>query len=539
ETASVTGSLFVELSDIENSELIYTLSQQMLERMDIAVTRDELQAVLFTIHQAVFGQWEKIQTFKDFAGVLDRMIQLLIHKSFMHNYPLNLNIADKILGIKDEFQSASFASEYFNVADIFRIFESAISHEIVAFIGSPLKGLQILGLFETRSLNFKNVIVLDVNEGVLPRLDIYESLIPRDVMISLNLDRLELEEEIQRYQFMRLISAAENVYLVYQKSKDKEKSRFVEELIWEQEKKKGELGAVQAKKGYFHVEVGTKERRVRKTPEMVAMLKQHKYSASSLNMYLRNPMDFYYNYVLGLREKEDLLDEPEARHVGTFIHDVLQHSFLPSVNGRPVIDQSFRQKMFEIMEHRFEETFGRSMKSDAFLLKSVIKERLERFLDNELNSPERRVDEILDLERYCEGTITLSNGPVKFGYIVDRIDRMKDGTIMVIDYKTGSADQMPRPAQEIAGMMLSRENIRDTVRSFQLPLYYHFLSQEFKGQLVNAALYNLRTLKIDRFVHSSAQTSSEDIVQAYQKPLDFIISEILNPDIDFVEDLTV
>ncbi len=82
--------------------------------------------------------------------------------------------------------------------------EERLSSQMVAFSGSPLRGLQILGLFETRALNFKNVIVVDVNEGLLPSLNIYEPLIPREVMIKLNLDRLELEEEIQRYGFHAL-----------------------------------------------------------------------------------------------------------------------------------------------------------------------------------------------------------------------------------------------------------------------------------------------------------------------------------------------
>ena len=104
---------------------------------------------------------------------------------------------------------------------MFKIFDAKISGELVKFHGSPLKGLQILGLLETRSLNFENVIVLDVNEGVLPRLNIYAYLIPREVMISLGLDQMELEEEIQRYQFMRLLSSAKDVHLIYRESKDK------------------------------------------------------------------------------------------------------------------------------------------------------------------------------------------------------------------------------------------------------------------------------------------------------------------------------
>lgn len=85
-------------------------------------------------------------------------------------------------------------------------------------------------------MSFDNVIIMDVNESVLPRLSANEPLVPRPVMISLGLDRLEEEEGIQRYQFMRLINSAKNVHLIYNDSPDKPRSRFIEELVWEEEK---------------------------------------------------------------------------------------------------------------------------------------------------------------------------------------------------------------------------------------------------------------------------------------------------------------
>ena len=148
--------------------------------------------------------------------------------------------------IGDELKDCAFAEEIFEPRDLFKILDERLSSQMVAFSGSPLRGLQVLGLFETRALNFKNVIVVDVNEGLLPSLNIYEPLIPREVMIKLNLDRLELEEEIQRYGFMRLISAAQNVHLIYQQNSDRTRSRFLEELIWEQEERQGDRG-----RGYY------------------------------------------------------------------------------------------------------------------------------------------------------------------------------------------------------------------------------------------------------------------------------------------------
>jgi len=465
--------------------------------------------------------------------VFDSFMHLFIEKSKLTKYALNVKIASKILDIIDEIKAVSFKQEKFPYEDIFKIFDAKIQREIVAFAGSPLKGLQILGLFETRSLNFKNVIVLDTNEGVLPRLNIYEPLIPREVMISLDLDRLEQEEEIQRYQFMRLVSSAQNVHLVYQETKDKERSRFVEELVWEKDKEQKKLDAVSVTRPAFRVKVEDPKKVIPKTKEMVEVLKNHTFSASSINMYLRDPIEFYYNYVLGLREKEDLLDEPENRQVGIFVHELLEETFKPFVGKKPLIDAKFRKYFQKVLDGRFQSTFERSMKSDAFLLKTVLDARLNRFLDYEAEASERRVKEILFVENSFVDKIPLSCGEINFIYKLDRVDRMETGEILIIDYKTGSIDPMPKGIAQIEEMALSRENIFEIVKSFQIPLYFFYLDKYFEKEDINAAFYNLRTLELHKFINEKMGFDRKRIKTAFLRALDFIMKEICNPEIPF------
>ena len=536
ERTSISGSLFVRLEDIVGLDDVHVLTSEMLKRLGINAKREKLQSVLREIHDLLFVRWEAIGHFQDFSAALEYFLDILVDKSFLENYPLNLNIATKIYGIKDEFAGASFAGEGFSKEEMFQIFDHKMAHEIIAFSGSPLKGLQVLGLQETRSLNFDHVIILDVNEGVLPRLRIHEPLIPREVMISLGLDRLELEEEIQRYQFMRLISSAKDVHLVYQESKDKERSRFVEELIWEGQKKSGKMTAAPVARPSFLVNVRPKKRTVRKTPEMIEFLKDHTYSASSVNMYLRDPMEFYTNYVLGLREQEDLLDEPEARHVGTFIHELLEESFRPFLNKEPKINKAFRDHFAKIFEQKFDATFAKTMRSDSFLLRSVIVERLNRFLDNEQFSDERKVEQILYLENRFDDVISLPVGDMKFRYVVDRVDKLKDGTVMIVDYKTGSTDSLPKAIEQIRNLTLSREAVYENIKSFQVPLYFHYLSKQFPDQPINAALYNLRTLELHKFIGPKVLLDRQKINDIFLNALNFIMAEILDPNVSFEED---
>ena len=538
EEGAISGLLFLDPDQVLECDDLFVRVQELILADHPEVRREKLAADLDQLHHLLFRIWEGVRTFSGFAKALAEFLDAFLRYSSLKRYPLNLNIANQIFQILEEFRSAAFSHEVFPQDELFKVFEQRISSEIVAFIGSPLKGMQLLGLFETRSLNFDHVIVMDVNEGVLPNLVIHEPLIPRDVMITLGLNRVELDEEIQRYQFMRLISSAKDVHLIYQQNKEKERSRFVEELVWEEQKKARSFAGTEARVPTFHVAPTATIREVPKTPEMIAMLREHRYSASSVNLYLRNPLEFYHRYVLGLREAEDLLDEPEARQIGTFVHNFLEKVFRPYEHRRPDIDAGFIKDFTNRFEKDFDDRFSRSMKSDSFLLRSVVRERLRRFIQHEQESPDRQVEEILGLEQRFDDSICLADEDLRFVYVVDRIDRLRDGTVMILDYKTGGQNVLPKKTVDWGSVEPTREAIAENVKSFQIPLYFHYLLKTFPGQRINAALYNLRTLAIDPLITDRTKDSYENIDGAFMRLLDAVMAEILDINVNFVEDRT-
>ncbi len=503
------GNLFIRLKDIED---------------------------LKEIHNLLFCLWEKIKSFKDFSRALGIFLDAMVNKSPLSEYPqdgfaypqdgfaypINLKIIEKLFRLKEDFSNAIFADEVFSSEDIFRLFRQEMEHQVISFLGSPLKGLQILGLFETRSLSFENVIILDANESVFPRLKIYEPLIPGEVMASLGLNRLKEEEEIQRYQFRRLISSARNVFLVYNTSEDKERSRFIEELIWEKEKQAGSLGVVPVRGGNFQINVLPEKTRIYKSRDILDFLKGRRFSPTSINTYLHCPQSFYYRYVLGLKEKEGFLEEPEGLHVGRFIHEILEETFKGFVGKPPRIDKKFRDYFFKTFSDRFDDFFARRMKSDSFLLREVMKYRLKKFLDRE---QERDVKEIVCLEKEFKTSNFIS--------YIDRIDRLKDGTIFIIDYKTGGNLLVPKDIKKMEGMELTRESIKDTIRSFQLPLYLYLVRKTYKNDYVKSGLYSLKDLEIVSFPKEKESGTVEHALDICINALEFIIAEILNPEIDF------
>lgn len=531
EKTSLGGSLFVNLASIRDLKKLYDFSTSTLKEMDIEVSDDKLRTVIEELHNLLFSQWENINNFTGFCSALRKFLDYLVRKSFLGNYPLNLRIVERMLITGDELENSVFSEEIFPQEEIFKIFDNKLANEMISFSGSPLKGLQILGLFETRSLNFENVVVMDVNESVLPKLRIYEPLIPRDVMLGLGLDRLQEEEEIQRYQFMRLISSAKNVYLVYQESEDKERSRFIEELIWDREKQSNSIDVIPVHRASFDVKVSPGKEEIWKTDDIVQLLRNFQYSATSINTYIHCPLRFYYKYVLVLKEKENLLKDPEGVDVGNFVHTLLEITFKKFVGSKPTINKTFSKYFSGVLNKTFDNAFRKRMKSDSFLLKEVLKFRLKEFLNNE---KERDVEKILCLEETFKEKIELFPGEhFKFISKVDRIDKQKDGTILIIDYKTGSYDPMPKNADKIEPENFSREYIKKAIRSFQLPLYLYLAGKRFRDNTLNAALYYLRTPEIKYLIGEKDLPRSVEIVDVFMNALRFIVREILNHEVSF------
>lgn len=532
EETSIGGSLFLSLGEIEAEEKIYLRTREVLQNMDIPVNFDECKSLLLKLHEVFFKSWEDISDFNRFSATFLELLNILVEKSKIGNFPFNLKVVEKLYKVGQELGGLAFSREKFNPNEIWDIFQQKLRAEVISFTGSPLRGTQILGLLETRSLSFENVIIMDLNEAVLPKLKVYEPLIPREVMLNLGLNRLEKEEEIQRYQFMRLVSGAKKAHLIYGENQEREKSRFIEELLWAKQRELGKLEVTSVPKARFAVEVASLAPTVQKTEAMVRFLKKATYSASRLNTYLNCPLRFYYQYLLGLREREDLLGDPQAPHIGTFIHELLADTFKVFVGRKPVIERGFRRKFSEKMEEKFE-SLARRMKSDSFLLKQIIDNRMNKFLDSEAR---RGVAKIISLESECKGIWEMDNKAIRFRYTADRIDELEDKSIVVIDYKTGGANIAPKRLSALSAMKMNRESIKETIKSFQLPLYYHFTSKSFPDSQVNAEIYNVRTCERKAFISKEDILKKEKVEEVSLQGLEAIFRELFDINTPFVPD---
>lgn len=533
------GELFVRPAEIAADPAIAGVARDVLQRDGVAADRDRLCRVLHRLHETLFTAWERCTTVADLAAALDSLLSVLAEHGRLEEYPPNLAVAGRLLETARELAGSLLAGERFAPSELFRLLRERVEEDVVSFSGSPLAGVQVLGLFETRALDFDTVVIMDVNESVLPRLRVHEPLIPRDVMLALGLDRLEREEEIQRYQFMRLIAGARDVHLVYRVGGDAERSRFIEMLVWERERagsrRSADRAAVQTERWSFAFAPLPAARPVPKTEEVVGVLRTMHYSASAVDTYLNCPLRFHYQYVLRLREAQEPGEEPGSGDIGTFLHDLLEKMYARFVGKNLRIDAAFRRAFMQELDRRFAEQVEPRMRADAFMVHDIIRYRMERFLDAE----ERRLEDapvrVAAVEKEYAGSLRVDGVSVAFRARIDRVDLVAGTAPLILDYKSGSAAKTPRLPVEVPSTDI-RRILKETVRSFQLPVYIH-CHGTFRGMVPDAALYSLREPEELSPLFAGAPPSERPaLMKGALEGLRALMREVFDPAVPFAPD---
>lgn len=529
---NISRSNFIQLESVEQSIPLYTHLFDVLKSLNISLEKEKLIETIKKVHYLLFYQWEKIENFVDFSNKIKTLVDLILCNNLANQEPFILEIFKKLYEVCDVLERSIFAKDKFKKEEIFRLFLNELEKAKIAFSGSPLRGLQILGFYETRNLNFENVIILDLNEGILPYIRTKHPFIPREVLINLGIDRIEIEEQIQRYHFWRLISSARNVYMIYIESAQKERSRFVEQVIWMQQKEQNMLQIKNLFNCYFKVNLNISKTEINKTEEIIKYLKQMTFSPTVVDTYLNCPLKFYFRHILSLTPLKQISEEAEEEDIGKFVHSLLYESFKKYEGSLPIIDDNFKKSFFELFNIKFEKELKKLYKTEAYMVKSVMKAILEKFLEYEkerLFNDKIRI--ILSVEKKFEDKIDFSDIRLNFKFIIDRIEKTLDDTILVIDYKTGTISDL----DELEEFEKTTEYIRSKVTSFQLPLYVHIVEKNYCVNRINAMIYSVKNPENSKILFKDI-LSKEEIQRKYFEALEHIISEIFDIKIPFYAD---
>ena len=431
-----------------------------------------------------------------------------------------------------------------SVGTLHSLYREIIKNEKVPFSGEPLKGLQVMGILESRVLDFETVIISSLNEGILPTGNKSSTFIPFDVRIQHNLPIYKDKDTIYSYHFYRLLQRAKNIYLLYNTEPDVinggEMSRFIRQLEIENIHKVNHQILVPKtpiiKKKL--IEIDKNSNILKKLDE----IEKKGFTASMLINYIRNPISFYYQTILEIPDENQMEETIAYNTIGSVIHNTLEELYKPLENKK-LNEKHIKQMQKEkdnIVDKYFQEKFslGNLSKGKNLIIVEIAKKYIDNFLKKELKDiNEGNVIKILSIEKKFETTINLSSElkNIKIRGKIDRIDCV-NGITRVIDYKTGG--QIKQSDLNIKEYNKIFEDKQYT-NIFQLFFYTLAIEREKKYNLpVENGIISFRNLSNGplktKFIDKSTLVNAEKL-ENYKKGLERLITEILDKNTSFKE----
>jgi len=430
------------------------------------------------------------------------------------------------------------------------LYNEILSTESLDFQGEPLQGLQIMGMLETRVLDFETVIISSVNEGILPSGKSMNSFIPFDIKLENGLPTYKEKDAVYTYHFYRLVQRAKNVYIIHNTESDilngGEKSRFITQLEIE-----GIHNLTQTIVTPKTPRIPKMLNGVPKTKAVIAKIyetAQKGLSPSSLTNYIRNPMDFYYQKILGIKEYNEVEETVALNTLGSVVHNTLEDFYTPLENKMLTIDaiNAMKLQIDNRVTYHFKSIYkdGDITKGKNLIIFEISKRYVTNFLNKEFEILKQgHTIKIIEIEAdlNIDFEIEELNIPVRLTGKVDRVDEY-DGQTRIIDYKTGRVEQNK---VEIVNWEDITTDYTKYSKSFQVLMYAYMMNRKiaFKNP-IEAGIISFKNLNAGflKFAKKEALSSRKKDTLITQKTLNNfeielkkLILDISNPEIDFIE----
>ena len=533
-------NLSLGTSSEDTRTLIHKIEEKLSDRVGRAfIHLEEVEKEFVQIkevHINLIRNLKDVRTFSQLGKCFEDIFSFLLARSPAQFYPFSGEFFKNFFAIFRDMQDSMLGNEEMEKEDIFDLFRYYVNTVRVPFSGIPLSGLQILGMLETRNLFFEKVIVLDVQEGVIPNEDKYDPILPTSVRRFLELPTYRQREKIFRHHFMNLVNTAAEVHLIYREYGKESRSRFIEEIIWEKEQAAGEVAPKDIVTPVnFRVEsITRKPFSIKKDEKTMEILNQMILSPTSIDAYLNCPAQFYFSSVLKLEEKESVEREPDLGKIGSFIHEILYKFYEPLKGSDIILTEKDRERLEQIIDTVLKEKFG-ELRGENYLLNKITKFRLSNFFENEKKIEGYR---IIGTEENFNG-IAINNIPginhsISLKGRIDRIDQ-REKKIYIIDYKTGDSK---KPIKKLSIPFTDRRDMKSKIRSFQLPVYvylYREKNPELSWNDINAGFSIIRNGK-EEFLFSEKDDNSLRMEEIFLPSLKNLIGEIFNPAVNFEKD---
>ena len=543
-------------------EIISSLVKEITENNKIYISHTELEKT--PLLEILFTPVTGVEAFSDYLiKVLEELNKVMsalsdeeeedapqrtndLEQEFIFHYFTTVNRMKEVM--RD-------ACVEMKIDTFFRLLKRVTDTITIPFHGEPLSGLQIMGVLETRALDFDRLIILSMNEGIFPQRKAANSFIPYNLRRGFGLPTYEHQDSVWAYHFYRLIERASHVSLLYDTRSNGlqtgEVSRFVHQL-------------------HYHYEVPMRDKLVvynvssSKTPPLAVpkrediMRRLDAYrkggskaiSASAINTYLDCPLKFYFSVVEGIREEEEVSETIESDVFGSILHKVMEEFYKPFQGKMVTVDllKAIRKDtalLTGVIARAFASEFFktevvRSLTGQNYLIGEMIRKYVEKILERD---GKLTPFVYIESERKINGLISLSDhSEIRLKGFIDRVDEVRDA-IRIIDYKSGSGTTTFSSIESLFNKE-EKDRAKAVMQVFMYCWMYAHLTEN-KGKTIQPGIYCVRSLFADPFdpsvYHRIERGKSEKVedfsgyAQAFEEGLRGCLDEIFNPEIPFTQ----
>ncbi len=543
-------------------EIISSLVKEITENNKIYISHTELEKT--PLLEILFTPVTGVEAFSDYLiKVLEELNKVMsalsdeeeedatlrtndLEQEFIFHYFTTVNRMKEVM--KD-------ARIEMKIDTFFRLLKRVTDTITIPFHGEPLSGLQIMGVLETRALDFDRLIILSMNEGIFPQRKAANSFIPYNLRRGFGLPTYEHQDSVWAYHFYRLIERASHVSLLYDTRSNGlqtgEVSRFVHQL-------------------HYHYEVPMRDKLVvynvssSKTPPLAVpkrediMRRLDAYrkggskaiSASAINTYLDCPLKFYFSVVEGIREEEEVSETIESDVFGSILHKVMEELYKPFQGKMVTVDllKAIRKDTALLTgaiarafaSEFFKTEVVRSLTGQNYLIGEMIRKYVEKILERD---GKLTPFVYIESERKINGLISLSDhSEIRLKGFIDRVDEVLDA-IRIIDYKSGSGTTTFSSIESLFNKE-EKDRAKAVMQVFMYCWMYAHLTEN-KGKTIQPGIYYVRSLFSDPFdpsvYHRIERGKSEKVedfsgyAQAFEEGLRGCLDEIFNPEIPFTQ----
>lgn len=438
-----------------------------------------------------------------------------------------------------------------------RLFRKILQTSKIPFEGEPLQGLQVMGILESRLIDFRNIIFLSMNEGVMPRSQSLFSFVPVNLRFAFNMPVREDHDAIYAYYFYRLLQRAENIYILYNSKTDGlktgEKSRYIYQLEY-LNPSKPELKTIAFRISNPPVRSVT----IYKTNAIINQLNEftgtgtRALSPTAITSWLDCKLRFYFTYIAGLREQDEVVEDIDAPLLGNILHHAMKLIYA-NIQGRALVADDLNKLLIgeeinRVINEAFIIEFKRGETPDESVFTPegrniIVYEVIKKLIGNILDFDKKQLPfTVLETEKMHRRMITVDEKQVRLGGVTDRMD-LRGDIVHIIDYKTGNVDT-EFPSVKALFDTDARERHKEII---QILIYSWLCEDSLSGQhKMSPCIYATRAIHRHNYVPyitlKDGRGGKAVLIKDYRvlrdeftDNLKNMIRDLFNPEIPFVQ----